>query len=151
MSFISTPPICAVICYFFVFCFFQIARGSPLYTLRFSNICLQGDVSVPNRWPSFYTCTVLQTLKGPLTYITCLWTLYSSFYINSVYSKDMSGCGKCQLWNWLIFNYRWLLHTAALQLTVIFSQHLIGAETAWPILFGENVYFICLLRRWPWA
>lgn len=83
--------------------------------------------------------------KAPLhTLRVCEHCKNSSFYINSVYSKDTSGCGKCQLWNWLIFNYRWLLHIAALQLTVIFSQHLIGAETAWPILFGENVYFICV-------
>lgn len=79
--------------------------------------------------------------KAPL-HTLCEHCKNSSFYINSVYST--SGCGKCQLWNWLIFNYRWLLHTAALQLTVIFSWHLIGAETAWPILFGENVYFICV-------
>ena len=130
-------------CWFFFF--FQIARGSPLYTLRFSNICLQGDVSVPNRWPSFYTRTILPTLKGPSTYITCLWTLWnSSLYMNSVYSKDLSGCGECQLWRWLIFNYRRLFCTQLLYSWLLFfSQHLIGAETAWPILFGENVYFIC--------
>lgn len=59
-------------------------------------------------------------------------------------ARDLSGCGKCQLWNWLIFNYRRLLCTQLLYSWLLFfSQHLIGAETAWPILFGENVYFIC--------
>lgn len=80
ISFISIPTICAAICCCCVFIFFHIACGSPLYTLRFSNICLQGDVSVPNRWPSFLHThiTILQTLKGPSTYITFLRTLWNS-------------------------------------------------------------------------
>lgn len=106
----------------FVFFFFlQIACGTPLYTLRFSNICLQGDVSVSNRWPSFYTRTILQTLKGPSTYITCLQTLWnSSLYMNSVYTKDLNGCGKCQLWNLFIFNYCRLLCTQLLYSWLLF-------------------------------
>lgn len=35
-------------------------------------------------------------------------------YINSCYDKDVCGCGKCLKWNWLIFNYPWLLRTQLL-------------------------------------
>lgn len=143
----------AFLCVVFFF-FFQIARGSPFYTLRFSNICLQGDVSVPNRWPSFYTRTILPTLKGPSTYITCLWTLWnSSLYMNSVYSKDLSGCGECQLWHWLIFNYRRLFCTQLLYSWLLFFSP--AFNWSWNsmtyFVWRECILYLCLLRRWPWA
>lgn len=57
-----------------IFIFVYILTICVVYFFFFLDwLCLQGDVSVPNRWPSFYTRTIFLTLKGPFIYITCLW------------------------------------------------------------------------------
>lgn len=139
--------------------FFQIACGIPLYTLRFSNICLQGDVSVPNRWPSFYTRTILQTLKGPPHTLGAsegpppvIWNLYLQKEIWM--AAENVNYGKR-----LIFNYRWLLSVHSCStvdwfflLCVFFPQHLIGAENSMTyFVWRECILYLCFLRRWPWA
>lgn len=123
ISFISIPKICVV----FFFFFFGLL------------VCLQGDASVPNRWPTFYTRTILLTLKGPSTCITCLWILQKKIllYINSCYDKDICGCGKCLKWNWLIFNYRWLLRTQ-----LLYSWLLFFFSSAFNWSWNSMTYFV---------
>lgn len=81
--------------------FFPIARGSLRYTLRFSNICLQGDVSLPNRWPSFSRTHHPPNIERAPFHIrtlrVCAHCKNSPLWLNLVYSKHSSGCGKCHL------------------------------------------------------
>lgn len=69
---------------------------------------------------------------------------------SAVIHIHVNGCRKCQIWTLFFymfnFNYHWLFFfffTQLLYSSLLFSSwNLIEAETAWPILFGENVYFI---------
>lgn len=107
---------------------FQISVCRGMCQFRTDDLVFTRAQSYKHWKASLHTLHVCECSKNP------------SLHVNSVYSKGL----KMSIWNWLFFNYRRLLPTQLLYSWLLFfSRHLIGAETAWPILFGENVYFIC--------
>lgn len=95
------PTICAAICCFI----FPTLLVAPLSTLSDFQISVCRGMCQFRTDDLVFThthITMLHTLKGPLHTLHCCEhsEMHRPFYMKSVYSKDVNGCGKCQLWNW---------------------------------------------------